>query len=158
MNDTDLRDHLTDLLEWESAHVGYDTAVADLPESAFNLVPDGAEHSPWQLIEHIRIAQRDILDFCIEPDYRELRWPIDYWPSNGPVTRTQWRESVESFRTDRQRLIDFVRNGSVDLFARVPNGTGQTYLREVLLVADHSSYHIGQLVLTRRMLGVWPHE
>jgi uncharacterized damage-inducible protein DinB len=114
-------------------------------------------HSPWQLLEHLRLTQHDILDFCRNPAYSERAWPKDYWPSSaGPPTAAAWDESVAAFRREREELKQLAADPALDLFARIPHGTGQTYLRELLLVADHNAYHIGQLVLVRRSLGVWP--
>lgn len=154
--DTVLRDHLARLLSWEDAHVGYDRAVADVPPELRDVRPEGLPHSVWEIVEHVRITQHDILDFCRNPDYRELDWPEDYWPSAGVRSDPQaWDESVRRYRNDRQHLQQLAADPSVDLAARIPHGTGQTYLRELMLVADHSAYHIGQLVLVRRALGIW---
>jgi hypothetical protein len=108
------------------------------------------------LIEHLRLAQHDILDFCRNPEYRELHWPDDYWPpSAAPLKPTAWDESIAQFRRDRAALQSLASDLRIDLFARIPHGSGQTYLRELLLAADHSAYHVGQLVTVRRALGAW---
>lgn len=113
-------------------------------------------HSIWQIVEHLRIAQRDILDFCVAPEYREMKWPDDYWPRNpAPESDAAWDRGLAAFRGDRDSLAALAMNPAIDLLAKVPNGTGQTYLRELLLVADHNAYHIGQLVEARRVLGIW---
>lgn len=156
MDEYALRDHLIELVGQESAHVNYESAVKDMPISLAAVVPDGAQHSAWQLMEHMRIAQRDIVEFCIDSDYRELKWPDEYWPSERVPSPEQWSKSVSAFLHDRSRLLDIVRDEDIDLLAPVPKGTGQTFLREVLLVADHTAYHVGQLVLLRRLLGMWP--
>ncbi|HEY0591927.1 MAG TPA: DinB family protein [Thermoanaerobaculia bacterium] len=151
-----LRDHLARLLDWKDAHAGFDAAVRDLPEDLRGRRPAGLPHSPWELLEHIRLAQRDILDFCVAPKYEERAWPDGYWPADpAPPTATAWEESVRACRADREEVKKLARDASIDLFAAVPNGTGQTYLREILLVADHNAYHLGQLVLVRRALGAW---
>lgn len=117
----------------------------------------GLPHSPWQILEHLRLAQEDILEFCVSADYKEKEWPDDYWPAAAPTGDSDWDESVAAYRRDVSRLKELVER-QPDLFARVPNATrpDQTYLRAVLLAADHAAYHIGQLVLVRRLLGLWP--
>jgi DinB superfamily len=158
MPDTDkaLRDHLARALGWHDAHADFDQAVGDLPPEARGRVPKGAPYSPWQLVEHLRIAQHDILDFCRNPTYEELDWPDDYWPASpAPHSDDAWNDSVAAFRRDRAALEALAHDPAVDLFARIPHGSGQTYLRELLLAADHAAYHVGELVLVRRLLGVW---
>jgi hypothetical protein len=151
-----LRDHLARLLDWRESHATFDDAVDALPEAIRGQKPQRLPYSPWQLLEHIRLTQRDILDFCVAETYEEREWPRDYWPE-GPVppTPTAWDESVEAVRADRAALMALARDPNIDLLAKVPNGTGQTYLREILLVADHTSYHVGELVMSRRLLGAW---
>ena len=117
----------------------------------------GFQHSAWQLIEHLRITQQDILDFCVNADYVELNHPQDYWPASAvPPSAAAWDESVASFRRDRKALQQLASDTAVNLYERIPHGSGQTYLRELLLVADHNAYHVGQLVAVRRCLGAWP--
>jgi uncharacterized damage-inducible protein DinB len=153
--DAQLRQQLARLLDWEDAHVGFDAAVAGIPEHVRGTEVSGL-HSPWQLLEHLRRTQRDILEFCRNPDYQELEWPDDYWPpAPAPPSPAAWDESVEEFRQDRSALQRLAADPEVDLGATIPHGTGQTYLRELLLVADHTSHHVGQLITTRRLLGVW---
>ncbi len=151
----ELRELLQKLLDWEDAHASFDSAVNGVPPEVRGVSPDGLPYSPWQLLEHIRICQRDILEFCRDPDYKE---PIleDYWPSAlAPPTENAWEKSIASFRADREQLKELANNRSVNLFAPIPHGSGQTYLRELLLVADHNAYHVGQLVAVRRLLGNW---
>jgi uncharacterized damage-inducible protein DinB len=156
MPSTDVRDHLRKLLAWQEAHAGFDKAVAGIPPEARGKRPAGLPHSPWELLEHIRLAQHDILDFCRNPNYRELEWPADYWPrSPAPPTPDAWDASLQQYLDDRRALQDLAAEASIDLTARIPHGTGQTYLRELLLVADHTAYHVGQLILVRQLLGVW---
>lgn len=151
-----LRRQLGALLDWEDAHVGFDRAVADLPAELHGASVEGLPYTPWQLLEHMRIAQEDILEFCRNPEYRAPAWPDDYWPSSAaPPSADAWERSVEQFRRDREALKALARDPSIDLSARIPHGQGQTYLREVLLVADHTAYHVGQLVALRRLLGEW---
>lgn len=156
MSNDPLRDHLVRVLDWQDAHASFDAAVEGLPGELRGVRPEGVPHSPWELLEHMRLAQRDILEFCRNPDYAEARWPEDYWPASpAPEREDAWDESVAAFRADREALKAMAANPDLDLFAAVPHGTGQTYLREVLLAADHASYHVGQLVLVRRLLGAW---
>ena len=154
--DTDLRQHLIDLLKAGNAHVTFDDAVKNLPPALRGKKPKGAEHSPWQLLEHLRIAQWDILEFSRDPQHQSPDWPSGYWPAKpAPPDDKAWDKSVRAFRRDLKALCDIVADESTDLFARIPHGNGQTVLREALLAADHNSYHIGQLVLVRRLLGAW---
>jgi hypothetical protein len=158
-DDAHVRDLLRRLLSWEDAHVGFDAAVADLPPDLRGRQPAGVPYSPWQLVEHLRIAQHDILDFCRNPAYEELNWPDDYWPrSPAPPSAAAWDESISQFRRDRTALQQLAADRSLDLTARIPRGSGQTYLRELVLAADHAAYHVGQIVLVRRLLGAWKVE
>jgi uncharacterized damage-inducible protein DinB len=154
MNDSALRAQVARLLSWEDAHVSFDTAVAGLPPEARGRRPAGLPHSAWELVEHLRRTQRDILEFCTAGEYRELDWPGDYWPAAGSSPSPgEWEASVAGFRSDRAALERLA--GEAELLAVVPHGGDQTYLRELLLAADHTAYHVGQLVLVRRALGVW---
>jgi DinB family protein len=154
--DTPLRDHLARALAWGEAHTTVEDAVADLPEPLRGRIPAGLPYSPWQLLEHIRITQHDILDFCRNPHYEEIAWPAAYWPTSPtPPTDEAWDASVRQIREDRAALQAIARDASVDLAARIPHGTGQTYLREILLVLDHTAYHLGELIVARRLLGAW---
>jgi hypothetical protein len=156
MNDTPLRDQLKRFLDWDDAHVSFEKAVADVPKDLRGKKPDGLPYSPWQLLEHLRRAQRDILEFCRNPNYVELRFPDDYWPSSpAPESAAQWDESIRQFREDREALQQLAVDLNVDLAAEIPHGQGQTYLRELVLAADHAAYHIGQLIVVRRLLGDW---
>ena len=148
-----LRKHLLALLRMEGAHLTFDEAVKGFPIELRGAKPKGAPHTPWQLLEHLRIAQWDILDFCRNPAYQEMKWPDDYWPkTQAPPDATACEHSVEQFRRDLKSMEALVSDASVDLTARIPHGTGQTLLREALLVADHNAYHLGQLVFVRKML------
>ncbi len=152
-----LRAQLVRILDWEEAHVGFDKAVGGIPAAKRGALAAGFEHSPWQLIEHMRIADEDILDFCVNPKYvHELKWPDDYWPkSPAPASARAWDGSIAAFKAGLEKLKRLARE-TPDLFAKVPTGKGnQTYIRAILLVADHNSYHLGQLVAVRRALGVW---
>jgi hypothetical protein len=152
-NPDPLRKQLVELLRMEGAHLSFDDAVADFPIKLRGVKPQGAPHTPWQLLEHLRIAQWDILDFSRNPDYEEMKWPDDYWPkTEAPPDAAAWDKSVEQFRRDLKAIEELLSDAGTDLTARIPHGTGQTLLREVLLVADHNSYHLGQLVFVRKML------
>ncbi len=150
-----IRDHVAKLLSWEDAHAGFDAAIAGIPEELRGATPSGL-HSPWELLEHLRITQHDILDFCRNPDYEELRWPQDYWPpAPVPPSAAAWDDSIERYRKDRKALQRVAADARIELGASIPHGAGQTYLRELLLTADHSAYHVGQLILVRQLLGAW---
>ena len=156
MNEQALREQLLKVIDWEEAHVPFDRAVKGIPPSMRGVVPNGWEHSAWQLVEHIRIAQADILEFSITAKYNAKKWPDDYWPkASAPRNAAAWSKSIAEIRTDRKKLQQLAKNPRVDLTAEIPHGTGQTYLREILLVAAHNSYHIGQIVWLRKQLGIW---
>ena len=156
MTDAAIREHLKRALEWGDARATFEQTVGDLPSTLRGKRPDGMPHSPWELLEHLRLAQQDILEFCVNPNYKEREWPADYWPkSPEPPDNAAWDASVQHFLDDRKALQDLASNTSIDLAARIPHGSGQTYLRELLLIVDHNAYHLGQLVLVRRMLGAW---
>ena len=150
-----LRAQIASLLDWGDAHATFDAAVEGVPPEMRGRVPDGLPHSLWQLVEHLRIAQRDILDFCRDPHYRHLRFPDDYWPAAEPTSGQAWDEAIAAYHTDLEMLKAMATDPGVDLFARIPHGSGQTYLRELVLVADHAAYHVGQIVLVRRLLDIW---
>ena len=147
-----LRKHLAELLRMKGAHIDFKTALTDFPPALRGAKPAGAPHSPWQLLEHMRIAQEDILDFSRNPNYKEKKWPGDYWPTDAPPDDQAWEKSVEQFRSDLSELQELMADTSHDLLVKLPHGTGQTLLREALLVADHNAYHLGQLVLLRKIL------
>lgn len=151
-----LRKQLAALLNWQDAHVDFETAVKGLPPRLRGVQPQGLPYSAWQLLEHLRLAQRDILEFCVDPDYHALKWPDDYWPKSPvPPTPKAWQQSVADVRADRRGLEKLLADPTLDLFAKIPHGEGQTYLREFLLVADHNAFHVGQLIILRRLLGAW---
>jgi hypothetical protein len=151
-----LRKHLIELLKGGHAHADFDSAVAGFPVDRAGEKPPGAPHSGWQLLEHLRIAQWDILEFSRDHKHVSPKWPEGYWPESGsPVTKAAWNKSVRSFRADLKAMMDLIEDPASDLTKPFSHGDGQTLLREVLLVADHNSYHIGQLVLLRQLLGAW---
>ena len=153
MDDAQLRTHVQRLLDWHDAHASFEDAVSGIPAEFRGRQPAGLPYSPWQLLEHLRLAQEDILAFCVNPAYEEKSWPEGYWPGSAAPVGDAWERSVEGFRVDREALKELA--SKADLFAAIPHGTGQTYLRELLLVADHNAYHIGELVVVRRLLGIW---
>jgi uncharacterized damage-inducible protein DinB len=152
-----LRAQLVRLLTWHDAHVDFDRAVEGLPAALRGRRPRGVAWSAWELVEHLRLAQRDILDFCLNPNYAAQAWPDDYWPGRpAPPKARAWAASIAAFHRDLAALVALARDPATDLFARIPHGSGQTILRELLLVADHNAYHVGQIVAVRRTLGCWP--
>jgi uncharacterized damage-inducible protein DinB len=151
-----LRAQLRRILSWQDAHVGFEKSVEGLSPKLRGVRVAGFPHSAWELLEHLRITQRDILDFCRNPGYTEMAWPDDYWPKSAePPSERAWDDSIATFRDDRAALEALAADESIDLFATIPHGDGQTYLRELLLVADHNAYHLGQLVAVRQQLGAW---
>jgi hypothetical protein len=154
--DSALRQHLLDLLKGGNAHATFHDAVQDFPAELRGNRPKGEPHSPWELLEHMRIAQWDILEFSRNPKHESPKFPDGYWPqSPEPPDAKAWDRSVHSFCQDLESLCALVADESTDLFAGIPHGDGHTILREALLTADHNAYHLGQLVLLRRVLGAW---
>ena len=155
-HDSTLRQHLLELLNGGHAHADFNTAVKDLPPALRGKRPKGAEHSPWEILEHLRIAQWDILEFSRNPRHKSPDWPGGYWPATPvPPNEKSWDKSVRAFRNDLKSMCELVAGNSTDLYAKIPHGDGQTILREALLAADHNAYHIGELVLVRRLIGAW---
>ena len=158
-HDSSLRRHLLDLLKGGSAHASFGEAAAGIPAKLRGQTPAGLPHSPWMLLEHMRIAQRDILEFSRNQKHVSPDWPKGYWPrSEAPPSVAAWNTSIKKFRQDLKAMQDLVTNPKTDLHARIPWGDGQTILREALLVADHNAYHLAQLVDVRRLLGAWPEK
>lgn len=152
-NADSFRPHVVNLLTKGEAHVSTADALKDFPREMRGRKPKGSPHTPWQLLEHMRIAQWDILQFSLDAKHVSPKWPDHYWPkADAPPTDKDWDKSVRQFLSDLESVCDLVRDKKRDLFAAIPHGDGQTLLREALLVADHNSYHIGQLVLVRRTL------
>lgn len=144
-------------LDWQEAHATFDAAVADFPSGLRGRRPDGFPHSAWELIEHIRIAQEDLADFMEDANYRVMKWPDDYWPvTPAPASGKVWEESIAVVRRDRDRIKEIAMRPTIDLTAKIPWGTGQTYLRTILVAVDHTAYHVGQVIAVRRLLGAWP--
>ena len=157
--DTDraLREHLLYVLRGGGAHVDFESVVKDFPVESINQRVANLPYTSWQVLEHMRIAQSDILEFSRRADHVSPPWPKGYWPTDDVVPDAQdWNKSVEAFRADLEAMENLVEDPSTDLFVAIAHGEGQTILREALLVADHNAYHLGELVITRRLLGVWP--
>ena len=157
MTKTDpLRSHVLELLRGGHAHVDLETALKGLPAKLRGKKPKGAEHTLWQLLEHIRIGQWDILEFSRNPKHVSPPWPKGYWPATeAPPSASAWNNSLRRMREDLKAMEKLVASPKTDLLAKIPHGSGQTILREALLLADHNAYHVGQMVLLRRLLGEW---
>jgi hypothetical protein len=156
-NHAALRNQLVQLLREGNAHVGVLSALEDFPPALYGKKPDHGPHSGWEILEHMRIALRDLLDFSTNPEYVERKWPDEYWPaSSAPPAEEAWHTSVRALEEDLVAFTELIKNPQSNLFAQIPWGNkDQTLLREVLLAADHNSYHTGELVLLRRLLGAW---
>lgn len=154
-----LREELFLLVRGGNAHRGFTEVVAGLDPELRGVRPEGQPFTPWRLLEHMRIALRDILEFIRDPEHVSPPWPAGYWPpDDAPPSATAWDASVAAVETDLRALGELVEDPAIDLAARIPHGNGQTYLREVLVSMDHLAYHLGQLVLLRRLVGAWPEE
>ena len=154
--DTSVREHVLYLLGGGGAHVHFEEVVKDFPEKLRGKKVKGVPQTAWQLLEHIRIAQSDILEFTRDAKHISPQWPEGYWsPTEAPPNRLAWSASIKAVQKDLVAMKDLVKDPSTDLFASIPHGNGQTILREALLIADNHAYHIGQLVLLRRLLGAW---
>jgi hypothetical protein len=151
--DKALRQHLVAAMRGHEAHLDFDSAIEDFPEPLRGRKPAGAPHTAWQLLEHMRIAQWDILEFSRDAKHKSPKWPDEYWPkTDAPPDSKAWDESVRKFRHDAKEMEHLVQDSGSDLFGKIPHGSGQTLLREALLVASHNSYHLGQLVYLKKML------
>jgi hypothetical protein len=156
MEDSVLRNQLLELLRGGSAHADLDTCVDGLQPQFFGSKPNGAPHSAWELLEHLRFTLHDLLVFSTDSHYLAPKWPDDYWPTEeAPESSEQWQASVNAIKADLAEFEELIRNPATNLFAKIPWGEGQTFLREVLLAADHNSYHLGQLAMLRKQLGAW---
>jgi hypothetical protein len=151
------REQLARALDWEEAHVGFSKAISDIAPDVRGARAAGFEHTPWQLLEHLRIALDDLVDFAVNPVYVHHRaWPDDYWPKQPAPSEQEWNDSVTAFRGALSRLQQIARDPAIDLLSPVPTGKAtQTHLRNLLLALDHNAYHVGQIVALRRALGVW---
>ena len=157
MNEKALREQLRKVIAWGDAHVDWPDALKNFPPKLRGVRPKGAAHSAWELLEHARIAQRDILEFSRNPKHVSPDFPAGYWPkSAAPPNSAAWEKSVKAFLRGRREMGKLVTSAKTDLFAAIAGGSGQTVLREALLIADHNAYHLGQLVLVRQLVGAWP--
>ncbi len=144
-------------LDWRQAHATFDDAVAGLDAALRGRRPEHFSHSPWELVEHIRLAQADLIAFMLDASYKAPAWPVDYWPSErAPADDAAWDNSIAAVRRDRAKLQAIATRSTLDLTANIPWGNGQTYLRTILVAIDHTAYHVGQLIVLRQMLGAWP--
>ena len=154
-NDT-WRSIIASAFDWEQAHANLDSSVDGLSAADRGRRPENHPHSVWELVEHIRRAQWDLLDFCRNPNYKEQKWPDDYWPqSPAPKDDAEWNASLEAIRRDGKEFADFTKTFEIDLTEKIPHSSGQTYLRTILVSIDHTSYHTGQILSVRRMIGAW---
>jgi hypothetical protein len=157
MPEAALRKQLLALLAGEGAHMTFEEAVADFPDEAMNSRPPNVGYSPWQLLEHIRLTQADILEYVVNPDYAERSWPDEYWPAaDAEATPRQWAETIRGYLADRKALADLVADPDGDVFAVIPNTRGHTLLREIRIAADHTAYHVGEFAILRQVMGTWP--
>jgi DinB family protein len=151
-----VRQHLIELLDGGGAHAKFDDVIKDVPREVRGARPSGLPHSPWMLLEHLRIAQWDILEFSRNKKHESPKWPEGYWPKAAELPGdAAWMKSIQQFRADLKAMQALVADPKTNLFAKIPWGDGQTILREAMLVADHNAYHLGQLVDARRLLGAW---
>ena len=158
--DAILRNHLLVTLQGKGAHMTFDEAVADFPLDKINVKPPNIDYTPWHLVEHLRICQWDILDYIRNPDYQSRKWPDQYWPpADAQADAAAWETSIREFRRDMQELEALVKDPATDLYSPIPHGYGgHTILREILLVADHNAYHVGELGILRQIIGAWPED
>jgi hypothetical protein len=155
-HEVSLREHLLNLLTGSHAHADFEAAIKDFPVELRGKRPQGADHSVWQLVEHLRIAQWDILEFSRDAKHKSPDWPGGYWPAAPePPDEKAWDKSVRAFRKDLQTFCTWISDPATDLYAKIAHGDGQTILREALLIADHNAYHVGQIILVRKLLGAW---
>ena len=155
--DQALREHVLNLLKMKGAHMSFDDAVADFPEHLINTCPPNVAYTPWHLLEHLRIAQWDILEYARNPQHVSPQWPVGYWPARDAKTNMAgWNQSIQQFRCDLNDMQVMVSDPNTDLYAPIPHGyDGHTILREALLMADHNAYHVGELAILRQVMGAW---
>ncbi len=155
-HDKAVRDQLLSFLRGGNAHLTFDQAVTDFPPDHINVQPPNISYTPWHLLEHIRIAQGDILEFIRDPDHVSPRWPEGYWPPSGEkADETKWGKTITDFRADLQALQDMVQDPATDLYAPIPHAREYSVFREILLVADHNAYHIGEFAILRQVMDIW---
>jgi Mn-containing catalase len=154
--DTAIRDELAFLLSRGNAHMSFSEAIADFPTTHMNTVFPNGTYTPWHLLEHIRLTQKDILDFMQNPSYKEPHWPDDYWPKKDTkATKKEWEDTITLFEKDNQALQSIIKDSKTDLYSKIPHGTGQTIIREVLVIADHNAYHLGEFAIMRQVMKTW---
>jgi hypothetical protein len=152
-----MRDHLLNLLSGKGAHLTFDEAIADFPPAFINVRPPNLPYSLWHLVEHMRVAQWDILEFVRNPNHVSPDWPDGYWPDrSASADKETWHHSIEQFQADLEAVKDLVRDPDADFLAELPHAPGYTLLREILLVADHNAYHTGELAILRQAMAIWP--
>ena len=154
-SDGSVREHVVSLLSGHGAHLPFERAIAEVPEHLRGIVPESAGSSLWQQLEHLRIAQWDILEFSRDAGHESPEFPDGYWPATVTPPAGAWQRSIDAFLADRDAMAALIRDPAADLYRRIPHGTGQTLLREALVLADHNAYHVEQIVLLRRLLGCW---
>lgn len=148
---------LISFLTTAQAHMPFEEAVADFPPDRINDIPPHVDYTPWMLLEHIRLTQKDILEFLTNPTYKEPQWPEDYWTEKRAKADTaMWQKTIDEYKADRQQIVEYLQKGDTDLTAKVKNGNGQSVFREILLVIDHTAYHIGEFAILRQVMGTWP--
>lgn len=153
------REQLLNLLRGGNAHMSFDRAVANFPMDQINAKPPNVPYTPWHLLEHIRIAQWDILEFIRNPDHVSPSWPDGYWPDgNAQADEKDWKKTIDSFHADLRALQNIVKDPNTDLYAPIPHAKDYTILREILVVSDHSAYHIGEFAILRQVMGTWPED
>jgi hypothetical protein len=156
ISDQIVRQELLALLNGGNAHMSFEQAVADFPAEHFNTHPVNVSYTPWHILEHLRIAQWDILDFIRNPDYITLDWPREYWPDpSSTATQSQWDKTINLFLDDARSLRDLVSDPDTDLYAPIPHAPDYTIFREILVVSDHNAYHIGEFAILRQVMGTW---
>ena len=152
-----VKEQLLASLKGHQAHAEFDDVVKNLPVDLRNARVPNVPYTLWHLLEHIRLTQYDILDFIRNPEYKEMEWPKAYWPDeDAEADEKAWKKTIADFRKDRKELAELVSDPKTDFYAKIPHGSGQHILREILLVVDHTAYHLGEFLVMRRMLGAWP--
>ncbi|NWF69366.1 MAG: DinB family protein [Chloroflexi bacterium] len=157
MSETLIRQELVNMLTVRQAHMQFEDAVKDFPAAHYNTRPPGLDYSFWHLLEHIRICQWDILDYCRNPGYKMPEWPREYWPA--PTAQTDaagWQGTIRAFLADRDALVKIIQDAQTDLYRPIAHGwNGHTIFREIMVVASHNAYHIGEFAILRGALGLW---
>lgn len=156
-NDTAIRETLLSFLKGGNAYMPFSEIVSNFPEKQINTSFPNGTYTPWQLLEHVRITQWDILDFITNPNYQEISWPDDYWPAKTKkATKKDWKKTIEKYQKDNLSLQKIVKNPKTDFYSKIPHGTGQTIFREILLICDHNAYHLGEFAIMRQVMNTWP--